>query len=197
MKLQSGRHADTMHHMTYSFSVFDARAAEVVEWLAKEYTSVRTGRATPTLLDGVQVESYGTRVPLMQVGSVGVEDPRTLRVTPWDASQVKAIEKAITDADLGVSVASDDRGIRVTFPELTSERRVQLLKIAKAKLEDARVSLRQARDEVVRDLEQKEKASELTEDEKFRAKDDLQKRIDKANEQLNAMLAKKETEISQ
>lgn len=183
--------------MAYSFTAFDARTKEVVEWLVKEYTAVRTGRATPALLDSVQVESYGARVPLMQVGSVGVEDPRTLRISAWDAGQVKAIEKAITDADLGVSVTTDDRGIRVTFPELTSERRTQLLKIAKAKLEDARVSLRAARDEVVRDLEQKEKASELTEDEKFRAKGDLQKRMDKANEQLDALLTKKETEISQ
>ena len=185
------------NHMAYTFGTFDARATEVIEWLAKEYTSIRTGRATPALLDGIQVESYGARVPLVQVASVSVEDPRTLRVSPWDAGGAKAIEKAITDANLGISVVSDDRGVRVMFPELTSDRRAQLMKIAKVKLEDARVSLRKARDETMRDVEQQEKDGELTKDEKFRAKDDLQKRVDAANDRLSMALTKKETEISQ
>lgn len=182
--------------MAYSLQGFDARTDEVVEWLSKEYATVRTGRATPTLLDGIQVESYGARVPLSQAGSIGVEDARTLRVSPWDAGAVKVIEKAITDANLGVSVVSDERGVRVMFPELTSDRRAQLLKIAKAKLEEARVSLRRVRDEVVKDIEQKEKAAELTKDDRFRAKEELQKHVDKANERLNAMLEKKEVEIN-
>ena len=183
--------------MTYTFTTFEKRAGEIADWLAKELATIRTGRAAPALLDGIQVESYGARVPLPQAASVSVEDPRTLRISPYDAGAVKVIEKAIAEANLGVSVAADERGVRVMFPELTGERRAQLLKIAKGKLEEARVSLRGVRDEVVRDLEQKEKDGELTKDEKFRAKETLQKKVDEANEKLNGMLERKEKEISQ
>lgn len=182
--------------MAYSFSGFDARAKEAVEWLGKEFSVIRTGRATPALLDSIQVESYGARVPLNQVGSVTVEDARTLRIAPWDAGAVKTIEKAITDADFGVSVAADDKGVRVIFPELTSERRAQLLKLAKARLEEARVSLRSARDEAVKDMDKQEKEGGLTNDEKFRAKEELQKHVDRAGGELSALFAKKETEIN-
>lgn len=176
---------------------FDARAQEAVEWLGKEFSGIRTGRATPALVDGIQVESYGARVPLNQVSSIGVEDARTLRIAPWDAGLVKVIEKALTDANLGVSVSSDDKGVRVGFPELTGERRASLIKLARAKLEDARVSVRKARDDAMKELDQKEKQSELGADEVFRAKEELQKRVDAVGAQLNDMLAKKEHEINQ
>ena len=104
--------------------------------------------------------------------------------------------KAITDGDFGVSVAADERGLRVTFPELTTDRRVQLLKLAKGRLEDARVSLRQARDEAVKEIDQKEKDGDLTKDEKFRTKEELQKRVDRMNDRFNGMFSKKETEIN-
>jgi ribosome recycling factor len=182
--------------MVYTFAPFDKRVQEVADWLAKEFSGIRTGRATPTLLDSIQVESYGARVPINQVGSITVEDARTLRIAPWDTSAINAIEKSITDANFGVSVASDDKGVRVTFPELTTDRRTQLLKLAKARLEDARVSLRQARDEVIKDMDQKEKDGDLSRDEKFRTKEELQKRVDHINEKLNGMFAKKETEIN-
>ncbi|MBI4086463.1 ribosome recycling factor [Candidatus Kaiserbacteria bacterium] len=181
--------------MAYSFAHFDGRAQEVVDWLGKEFSGIRTGRATPALLDSIQVESYGARVPINQVGNVTVEDARTLRISPWDSTSIKPIEKAITDADFGVSVSADDKGVRVTFPELTSDRRTQLLKLAKSRLEEARVSLRKARDEIVKDIDQKESESELSGDEKFRTKEELQKRVDRANEQLNALFEKKEKEI--
>jgi ribosome recycling factor len=182
--------------MAYSFSGFDKRVEGVLEWLSKEFSGIRTGRATPALLDSIQVESYGARVPINQVGGVTVEDARTLRISPWDQGAIKPIEKAITDADFGVSVAVDDKGVRVIFPELTSDRRAQLLKLAKARLEEARVSLRKARDEVVKDIDQKEKESALSGDEKFRTKEELQKRVDKANEALGMMYEKKEKEIN-
>ncbi len=182
--------------MAYSFTTYDTRAQGILEWLTKEFSGIRTGRATPALLDSIQVESYGARVPVHQVGSVTVEDARTLRITPWDASTIKTIEKAITDADFGVSVSSDDRGVRVSFPELTSERRVQLMKLAKGRLEEARVSLRQTRDEIMRDISQKEKESVLTKDELFRTKEELQKHIDRTNEQFDRLFDKKETEIT-
>lgn len=182
--------------MAYDFKDFEVRLAETKEWLQREFGAVRTGRATPALLDTVRVDSYGVRVPLMQVGSVGNEDPRTLRVTLWDKNQSKAVEKAIVDANLGVSVAADDRGVRVTFPELTSERRVQLLKLAKAKLEEARVAVRKARDEVMKDIDAREKSGEIGEDERFRMKEEAQKRVDLANKDLDLMLTRKEAEIN-
>ncbi len=175
---------------------FSGRIAEVERWLESEYMSIRSGQATPGLLDGVKVSSYGTFVPINQVGSVGIEDARTLRISVWDASQVSAIETAIREADLGLSVVTDSAGLRVIFPELTSERRAQLLKLAKQKLEDARVSLRSARDEVMKDLDKREKAGELSEDEKFREKESVQKAIDAMNRNLDAHYAKKEVEIT-
>jgi len=175
---------------------FEKRLKEIEQWLGSEYASIRTGQATPALLDGVKVESYGSMMQINQVGSVGVEDARTLRVSPWDASMIKALETAIRDADLGVSVATDSSGLRVIFPELTGERRTQLLKLAKSKLEDARVSVRSARDEIMKDIEKQEKDGELSEDEKFAQKDTIQKLVDTANRNLESVYDKKEAEIS-
>lgn len=183
--------------MAYDLKPFDSRIKETTEWLTREFAGVRTGRATPALLDLVHVEVYGSRMPLIQVGSVGTEDARTLRVSPWDKSQLKAIEEAIRNADLGLSVVSDDKGIRVIFPELTSERRVQLLKLAKTKLEEARVALRKSRDEIMKDIDAREKAGEMSEDEKFSLKENVQKRVEAANNVFEGMLARKEEEIQQ
>ena len=181
--------------MSYNTKQFTERAEDVVKWLEREFSSIRTGRATPTLLDLVLVESYGARVPIQQVGSVNTEDARTLRVSIWDKSVIKSVEKAIVDADLGVSVVTDGAGIRVIFPELTSERRVQLLKIAKAKLEEARVSLRGARDETIKEIDKLEKSGEMSQDEKFNAKEDIQKHIDTFNNKLANLMDLKEAEI--
>lgn len=179
--------------MAYDFSSFDRRSEDILVWLQKELGTIRTGRATPSLLDSIQVESYGARVPIAQVGTVGVEDPRTLRISIWDKGQVKSVEKAITEADLGLSVVADDKGIRVIFPELTGERRDQLVKLAKAKLEESRISIRTARDEANKKLE----ADELSDDEKKRAKEDLQKRVDAKNASLLGLYEDKEREIRQ
>jgi ribosome recycling factor len=183
--------------MAFSTKEFETRGEEVVQWLEREFAGVRTGRATPALLDLVQVESYGTRVPIVQVGSVSVEDPRTLRVSVWDANGIKAIEKAITEADLGVSVVADGGGLRVIFPPLTSERRAQLLKIAKAKHEEARVSLRGVREDVLKDIDTLLKAKEISEDEKVSAKEAIQKKVDVFNGKFDELLKLKEAEIAQ
>jgi ribosome recycling factor len=183
--------------MAYNFKNFDTRADDIVTWLSREFSGIRTGRATPMLLDLIQVESYGTRVPINQVGSVNVEDPRTLRINVWDQSVVRAVEKAIVEADLGISVVADSAGLRVIFPELTGERRTQLLKLAKAKLEEARVSIRGARDEAMKEIDALQKANELSEDERFTAKEDLQKRVDAKNNALQGAYEMKETEINQ
>lgn len=173
------------------------RLDEVNDWLQKEYAGIRTGQANPGLLDSVRVESYGTLVPLQQVGSLSIEDARTLRLSMWDASQVKAAEKSLQEADLGVSVVADSSGLRVIFPELTSERRVQLLKLAKSKLEDARVSVKAARDEAMKELERQFKASEVSEDEKFTMKEKIQKSIDDMNSKLESQYVRKEKELQQ
>ncbi|MAZ67481.1 ribosome recycling factor [bacterium] len=179
----------------YDFKPLQKKVEESEEWLRREYRSLRTGRATPALLDGIQVESYGARVSLSQSASVGVEDARTLRVIPWDISQVKEVEKAIANANLGAGISADEKGVRVIFPELTSERRESLVKIAKKKLEDARQSIRIARDEVWSEIQAQEKAGQISEDEKFRSKDELQKQVEKANQSLEEAYSKKEAEI--
>lgn len=176
---------------------FLKRLQSIPEWLQGEYSGIRTGQATPALLDSIKVESYGTMMPLNQVGSIGVEDARTLRVSPWDSSMVSAIERAITDADLGVSVATDSAGLRVIFPELSSERRTQLVKLAKSKLEDARVSVRAARDEVMKEIDAKQKDGSISEDQKFTQKEAIQKQVDATNTRLEDLYNAKEREIAE
>lgn len=183
--------------MAYNIQNFVTRGEEVVKWLEAEFAGVRTGRATPMLLDLVHVESYGTLVPIVQVGSVSVEDARTLRISVWDKEVIKNVEKAIKDADLGVSVVADGAGLRVIFPELTGERRAQLLKIAKTKHEEARVSLRGARDEAMKEIDKLEKDGEMSQDEKFTTKENLQKKVDAFNTTLTELLERKEQEIAQ
>jgi len=168
---------------------------ETEKWLDKELTSVRTGRANPALLDGVRVDSYGTLVTINQIGSIAIEDSRSLRISPWDVSQVKALEKAIGAANLGVSTVVDEKGLRVIFPELTNDRRKDIVKIAKDKFEQARVTLRKNRDEVMQDLEKKFKAKEMGEDDKFRHKTEIEKLVSESGKKLEAAMSKKEKEI--
>ncbi len=182
--------------MAYDFKPFEAQIKIIQEKLGKELSGVRTGRATPAILDGITVESYGTRMGLAQVANISVEDARTLRVAPWDMSNAKEIEKAITVANLGLSVGMDERGVRVNFPDLTGERRVQLVKLAKEKVEEAKASLRAAREAVWSDLQKKEKEGVLSEDDKFRTKDEMQKRVDAAGKLFEEALIRKEKEIA-
>ena len=172
------------------------RLHEVQSWLQDQYSTIRTGQATPALLDSVKVESYGSMMPINQVGSVGVEDARTLRISTWDAGSIPAIERALQDADLGVSVATDSAGLRVIFPELTSERRTQLLKLAKQKLEDARISVKSVRDDSKKEIDKQQKEGEISEDEKFTQMEAMQKEIEGANKKLEELYTQKETEIS-
>ncbi|HEV7449496.1 MAG TPA: ribosome recycling factor [Candidatus Paceibacterota bacterium] len=182
--------------MAYDFKPFEKKIKDIEDRLGKELSGVRTGRATPAILDGIQVESYGSRMSIPQVATVAVEDARSLRIMPFDPSNAKEIEKAITVANLGLSVGADEKGVRVFFPELTSERRVTLLKLAKEKVEEVRTMLRSVRDDVWSDIQAKEKAKEISEDDKFRAKEDMQKRVDAANASFDAALERKEKEIA-
>ena len=181
--------------MAYSFTAFEQRIQDIQEHLAREFSSIRTGRATPSILDSVLVESYGTRMHIGQIASIAIEDARTLRIAPWDQSQSKEIEKAIVAANLGLSVSTDDKGLRIFFPELTAERRQALIKLAKAKLEDARTALRGARDDVWNDIQAQERNKQISEDDKFRNKEDMQKRVDAANQVFDEAFARKEKEI--
>ncbi len=181
----------------YTFSVLKEKIKGVEDWLQKELTQIRTGQATPAILDDIKVESYGSFVKLSQTASISIEDPRTLRVSPWDSSQIKAIEKALISADLGVGTAVDEKGVRVSFPQLTTERRSQFVKVAKDKLEQARIALRTARDDVWNDIQKKEKEGTLTQDEKFRLKNDMEKFLQESGKKLEGLFTKKEKEISQ
>lgn len=175
---------------------FSNNLKEAIDWLKKEYTAIRTGQASPALLDGITIESYGAYMPLNQVATIGVEDARTLRISPWDSSTIPAIEKALQESSLGVSVATDSAGVRAIFPELTAERRVQLQKLAKSKLEDARITVRGVRDEAMKQIEKLEKDGEISEDEKFSKKDEVQKQVQATNASLEALFANKENELA-
>lgn len=181
--------------MAYNFQPFQKKISDISDWLKNEFSLIRTGRATPVILDGVSVESYGSRMSIRDVAGISVEDAKTLRIVPWDASQVRAIEKGIIDSNLGLSVSVDDKGLRVIFPELTSERRVSLVKVLKQKLEEARISLRGEREKAKNDIDAQEKKGGMGEDDKFRYYADLQKMVDEANKNLDTMAEKKEQEI--
>lgn len=183
--------------MAYSFSALEEKLKEAKEWLAREYQGLRTGRASPALLDAVQVEAYGSRVPLKQVANIGIEGARSLLVAPYDPSLTKGIERGIVAANLGVGTAVSGIAIRITFPELTTERRQELVKAAKGKLEEARVTVRSARDEAWSGIQEQEKEGTIREDEKFRLKDELQKKVDRTNENLEVLFEKKEKEVSE
>lgn len=181
--------------MTYNFLSFKNKLKEVEEWLKKELSSLRTGKATPAILDIVKVDSYGSMVPINQVGSVTIEDAQSIRITPWDMSQAKVIEKAITVSNLGLSVTVDDKGLRVIFPPLTTERRADLVKVAKVKLEEARKSVRAERDVIINDIAKKEKEGGLSKDDVFRFKNEAQKIVDETNKNLENLFEKKEKDI--
>lgn len=182
--------------MAYDFKPFDKKIAEIVERLSKELSGIRTGRASPAILDGIMVESYGTKMPINQVANISIEDARTLRVSPWDTGNAKEVEKAIVAANLGLSVGADERGVRVAFPELTSERRASLVKLAKERIEEARASLRVARDEVWSHIQKLEREGTMPEDDKFRSKDEMQKKVDASNKLFDDALTRKEKEIA-
>lgn len=179
----------------FNFNDLKEKIKGVEEWLQKEFSVIRTGRATPMILDFVQVEAYGQKMSIKELANISVEDAKTVKIEPWDQSVAKSIEKAITTSNLGLSMAPFEKGLRIIFPELTSERREQFVKVVKSKLEEARVSLRGLRDKTWKEIEEKEKAGGMGEDDKFRLKEDLQKIIDEANQKLEMVADKKEIEI--
>jgi ribosome recycling factor len=169
---------------------------EVKQWLAKELSTLRTGRASITILDGVFVESYGAFSPINQVASITVEDAKTIRITPWDKTVVKGIEQAIQKADLGLSVMSNGIDVRVIFPDLTTETRLNLVKQGYKKIEEAKVSIRSERSDAIKKLEQFAKDNSISEDDTNRYKEEVQKIIDPGVADFDTMGALKEKEIT-
>lgn len=178
-----------------SFEQVKQRLSEITTWLEKEYASIHTGAASPAILDTITVEVYGAQQPIKNIASLTVEDPKTLRVAPWDSSNIGPIEKSITSADLGLSVAVDSSGLRVIFPQLTEETRAKIAKALKTKLEDARVSVRKEREEMNDQFDKQNKAGEMSDDEKFQKKEQLQKMIDEANKKLEEIYQTKEDKV--
>jgi ribosome recycling factor len=181
--------------MSYDFSNVQTQKEAIMEWLKGEYRSIQTGRATPQVLDLVHIEVYGARTAIAHAGSITIEDPRTLRVAPWDKTILGQMEKAINDADLGVSVSADSDGLRVHFPALTTETRQKLVKLLKDRLEEGRIRVRALREETNKDIDARAKASEYGEDEQRRYREETQKYVDTANAQLEELFQKKEKEV--
>ncbi|MFT5359643.1 MAG: ribosome recycling factor [Candidatus Paceibacteria bacterium] len=165
------------------------------EWLSKEYSQVHTGQASPAILDSINVEVYGAIQPIKNIGSISIENSKTLLVAPWDKSQIKDIEKAIIDSGLGLSTAAGDSGVRVILPQLTEETRGKLAKVLKAKMEDARVSIRKERQTAIESLETQKKDGDIGEDDIKRGKEDIQKMVDASNIKLEEIYKAKEVEI--
>ena len=170
---------------------------KAVEAAKREFASVRTGRASPALLERVTVDYYGTPTPITQVASVTVPEPRLLVVQPWDKSLVREIERAIQKSELGLVPSSDGVLIRLPIPSLTGERRKELVKLAHKQAEEARVAVRNVRRDHKDRLERLEKKGELSEDEVHRAVDELQKLTDRTVGEIDALLAAKEKEITE
>lgn len=176
-------------------TLFKQDTSKTANWLSSELSLVRTGRASISVLDLIKVEAYGSLMPINQVANIGVEDPKTIRISPYDQSLSKDIEKSIISSNLGLSVNADDKGLRLVFPELTTERRQSLLKLAKQKLEDAKASVRVEREKTLKEIERKQKDGEISEDQKFKFKADVQKIVDESSKILDEIFAKKEKEI--
>jgi len=182
--------------MAYDFSTFKKKIQGVEDWIKRELSGIRTGRATINLLDGVTVDVYGAKSPLNQNASVTIEDARTIRISPWDKSLIPAIEKGITLADLGVSTSADGEGLRVIFPDLTTETRMKLVKQAKTKIEEAKVSLRLERSKVSKDIDDAEKNGGMPKDDAKRHRDEMQKMVDAASKSFDELGVLKEKEIT-
>lgn len=185
----------TISVMSYDFKSTKEGLAKAHDWLQRELATVRTGRAATALLDQIHIESYGVKSPLSHVASIGIDDPKTVRVTPWDKAHLGAIESAISAANLGVSAVADGGSVRVSFPDVTADRRIMLVKLVREKLEEAKVTLRGEREKAWSEIQKHEKEGALSEDEKFRAKDELQKLIDEAQKQFVLLADKKQLEI--
>ncbi len=171
------------------------RMGKSVESLRVELLKIRTGRAHTSLLDHIMVEYYGSDVPLNQVANLGVEDARTLVVSPWEKDMVQKVEKAIMNSDLGLNPATAGTVIRVPLPPLTEERRKDMIRIVRSEAENGRIAIRNIRRDAINDFRELLKEKEIGEDDERRAADDVQGLTDKYVAQIDALLAEKESEL--
>lgn len=166
-----------------------------VEALIESLQTLRTGRANPMLVDKIRVDSYGTASPIKAVASLSVPEPRVLMIQPWDKSMLAVIEKAIMTSDLGIMPANDGNVIRLTMPEMTEDRRKDLVKVAKGRAEDGRVSVRNARRDANTSLKKMEKDKEITEDESKKLQKNIQDKTDEYIAKIDVILGHKEKDI--
>ena len=172
------------------------KMAKAIEATRHKFTSIRAGRASVAMLDGIKVEQYGSLMPLNQVGTVSAPEPRLLVIDPWDKSVIPAIEKAIMASNVGLTPNNDGRVIRLMVPELTADRRKEYVKLAKKEAEEGKVAVRNIRKDVNNALRRLQKDEEITEDELKKYEEEVQKLTDKTIKDIDALLAVKEKEIT-
>ena len=177
------------------FQDCQTKMANTIDALRRDYSKLRVGKASPSLLEGLLVEAYGGQQPMNQIGSIGAPEPRLLVIQPWDKSLVGAIERAIRTSDLGLNPSNDGQVIRVPIPALTEERRKEIVKIAKHQAEESRVALRNARRDANDALKRAKKDGDLTEDSEKKSHDRVQELTDKFSKEIDVILAAKEKEI--
>jgi ribosome recycling factor len=180
--------------------VIDLTAAErrmkgAVDSVRSNFATIRTGRANPTLLDRIEVEVYGSRMPLRSVANVGAPEPRLLTVTPFDPTSLKNIERGIRDSDIGLNPQNDGKILRLPIPELTEERRRELIRLARSMAEEGRVSVRNVRRDEMRDVHELRKEGEISQDDEHRAEEELQKLTNGYIQRIDSILADKEAEL--
>lgn len=179
------------------YSGQEEKMKKTLESLKRELGSIRTGRATPALLERVQVEYYGNLTPVNQVANISIPDSRSLLIQPWEASLIPEIERAIMKSDLGLTPNSDGATIRLNLPQLTQERRAEFVKVANKKTEEARIAIRNIRREANELLKKLEKSASLAEDDVKKTQDDIQKLTDRYIKEAEQMLGVKEKEITE
>jgi ribosome recycling factor len=175
----------------------DEKMKKAVSVNAEELATIRSGRATPALLNRVQVDYYGTKVPLNQLANLSVPEPRLLVIAPYDPNSISAIEKAILASDLGITPNNDGQVVRLAFPQLTEDRRKELIKVAHVRAEEGRVAVRNVRKHARQELERMKKDKVLSEDEERAAENELQSLTDKHISEVEANLERKEHELSE
>ena len=175
-------------------SLAEEKMGKSVKALEKEFGAIRAGRASPAVLNKIQVDYYGVPTPIEQMAAVSVVEARSLVIQPWDASTVKAIEKAILTSDIGINPINDGRSLRLNFPPLTEERRKEIVKDVRRLSEDSKVAIRSIRRDAIEKLKAMKKSSEITEDDEKKGEGDIQKLTDKFVKIVDGMTADKEKE---
>ena len=181
--------------MTELCKPFDGKMVKTSEVVKSDFAGVRAGRANAGVLDRIQVEYYGTPTPIQQVASISTPDPRTLAIQPWDSSQLRDIERAILSSDLGINPQNDGRVIRLAFPQLTEERRMELTKQVRKYGESGKVAIRNIRRDAMEHFKDLKKKSEITEDQFKDYEDEIQTITDKRCKEIDALTAEKEKEL--